>query len=191
MDAVTAIEQMTAAEFLARPLDPASQRWELIDGELVMSQPQWTHNAAQLAVTYALEGWARAAPGRGSVGLPLDVQLDERNVYEPDVVWYRHGRAPVRGDRAPFPVPDIAVEVRSPSTWRYDVGVKKSSYERYGVVELWLVDTEADVLLAFRRSAPATPRFDVSLELVRGETLTSPLLPGFSLADGEIFASER
>jgi Uma2 family endonuclease len=190
MGAMTATAQMTATEFLARPLDPASQRWELIDGELVMSQPQWTHNAAQLAVAYALQGWARAAPDRGRVGLPLDVQLDERNVYEPDVVWYRDGRAPVRGDRAPFPVPDLAVEVRSPATWRYDIGVKKSNYERYGVAELWLIDTAADVVLVFRRSTPTTACFDVSLELAPGDTLTSPLLPGFSLAVGEIFASD-
>jgi Uma2 family endonuclease len=187
MDAVTATEQMTAAEFLARPLDPASERWELIDGELVMSQPQWTHNDSQGTIFFALKSWVRGAPDRGRVGLPLDVQLDERNVYEPDVVWYRDGRAPVRGDRAPFPVPDVAVEVRSPSTWRYDIGVKKSNYERHRVGELWLVDTAADVVLAFRRSAPAVRRFDVSLELGSGDTLTSPLLPGFSLAVEEIF----
>jgi Uma2 family endonuclease len=188
MDAVTATAPMTAQGFLARPLDPASQRWELIDGELVTSQPQWTHNDSQGCVYAALRHWVDGAGDRGRVGLPLDVQLDERNVYEPDVVWYRDGRAPIRGDRAPFPVPDIAVEVRSPSTWRYDIGVKKSNYERYGVVELWLIDTAADVVLVFRRSAAAAPRFDVSAELHVGETLTSPLLPGFSLAVGEIFA---
>lgn len=36
---------------------------------------------------------------------------------------------------------------------------------RYGVAELWLIDTAADVVLAFERSAPAVPRFDVSVEL--------------------------
>jgi Uma2 family endonuclease len=190
MDAVTATEQMTAAEFLARPLDRASERWELIDGELVMSQPQWTHNDSQGCIYAALRRWVNGAGDRGRVGLPLDVQLDERNVYEPDVVWYREGRAPVRGDRAPFPVPDVAVEVRSPATWRYDIGVKKSNYERYGVVELWLIDTAADVVLVFRRSTPTTACFDVSLELAPGDTLTSPLLLGFSLAVGEIFASD-
>ena len=162
---------------------------ELTLDKLVVSQPTWTHNGAQGCIHASLWQWARGAPNRGAVGLPIDVRFDERNVYCPDVVWYRHSRAPERGDPAPYPVPDLVVEVRSPSTWRYDVGAKKSSYERYGAAEVWLVDTAADVVLVFRRSKPGAPRFDVSLELTSADALTSPLLPGFSLPVGEIFAA--
>ena len=77
--------------------------------------------------------------------------------------------------------------MRSPSTWRFDIGRKKDNYERHGVGELWLVDTAADVVFVFRRSQPDAPRFDVSLDVSPGETLTSPLLPGFALAVDEIF----
>ena len=49
-------------------------------------------------------------------------------------------------------MPDLAVEVRSPSTWRYDVGAKKDGYERHGLPELWLVDTEARSVLVYRRA---------------------------------------
>ena len=69
--------------------------------------------------------------------------------------------------------------MRSPSTWRYDVGRKRSVYETGGVPELWLVDTKAEAVLVYRRSAPGVGRFDVALELT--DTLNSPLLPGFSL----------
>ena len=51
-------------------------------------------------------------------------------------------------------LPDLAIEIRSPSTWRYDIGAKKSVYEREGLPELWLVDGDANVVLVFRRSAP-------------------------------------
>jgi Uma2 family endonuclease len=44
-------------------------------------------------------------------------------------------------------------------------------------------------VLVFRRSRPDAPRFDVSLELGSGDSLTSPLLPGFSLPVDEIFAA--
>lgn len=77
--------------------------------------------------------------------------------------------------------------MRSPSTWRYDVGVEKSVYEERGLAELWLVDTAADVVLVFRRSIRAAERFDVSLELARGDELTSPQLPGFAFAVAELF----
>ncbi len=185
MDAMAATAQMTAAEFLALPERSTASRSELIDGELVMSEASWMHNGVQMAIAFALRDWARGG-GRGSAGLPLDVQLDGRNVHAPDVVWYREGRAPQRDDLPPYAIPDLAVEVRSPSTWRYDIGRKKSNYEHYGVCELWLVDTAANVVDVFRRST-AKRGFDVCLEFGAGDALTSPLLPGFELAVGEIF----
>jgi Uma2 family endonuclease len=77
--------------------------------------------------------------------------------------------------------------VRSPSTWRYDVGQKKAGYERHGLPELWLVDTPAEQVLVFRRSRVGAKAFDVALELGRGDVLGSPLLPGFELALGALF----
>ena len=187
MDAVTATVQMTAKQFLAIPEDSTARRWELIDGELVVSEASRMHNGSQTCVLVALREWVRGAAGRGWVGLPLDVLIDDRNVYAPDVVWYREGRAPGREDPAPYAVPDLVVEVRSPSTWRYDIGRKKQQYERHGVGELWLVDTAANAVYCYRRSVAHTPYFDVSLDFSPGETLTSPLLPWFALAVDEIF----
>ena len=189
MDAVTATDQMTASEFLAMDEDPNGRRCQLIDGELVMNEPTWSHSTSQGCIYSALRAWVRDAPARGREGLPLDVQFDDRNVHAPDVVWYRHGRVPGNHDQPPYPVPDIVVEVRSPSTWRFDIGAKKATYEAHGVAELWLVDTAADVVLVFRRSKPDLRDFDVSLELTAADKLTSPLLPEFSLPVGEIFAS--
>ncbi len=187
MDAVTATVQMTAREFLALPEDPDGRRAQLIDGELVMNEPNRMHNGSQGAAYFALRQWAEAEPGRGWVALPLDIQIDDRNVHAPDVAWYRHGREPARADPAPYPAPDLAVEVRSPSTWRFDIGRKKQNYERYGVGELWLVDTAADIVFVFRRSTPRSGRFDISLDFSPGETLTSPQLPGFALGVARIF----
>jgi len=189
MDSVTATAQMTASEFLELAEDPSGRRWQLIDGELVMNEPSWTHNDSQGCIYSELRRWTGAASGRGRVGLPLDVRIDDRNVFAPDVVWYRENRAPSRGEPPPYPVPDIAVEVRSPSTWRFDIGTKKAHYERHGVAELWLVDTSADVVLVFRRTQARAPGFDVSVELTTADALTSPLLPGCSLPVGEIFAA--
>lgn len=185
MDGVTTVERMSADDFLAMPEDRV--RRQLIDGEPVVTEPTWEHNQAQIAIAFALREWSGAQQSRGVAGLPLDVKVDERNVYGPDVVWYRKGRSPQRGDRPPYALPDLAVEVRSPSTWRYDVGAKKTNYERRGVAELWLVDTAADVVLVFRRSSPEAPTFDVSEEFDSDSTLTSPLLPGFALRVATVF----
>ena len=187
MTAVPVAERMTAEQYLELPPSQDARRLELVDGELIVHFPTWLHSSAATDIQYGLEAWLRATPGRGRTGQPLEVLMDEHNVYVPDVVWYREERVPARDDPRPYPVPDIAVEVRSPSTWRYDIGAKKAGYERFGLPELWLVDTAADVLLVFRRAAPTVSTFDIALELTRDDTLTSPLLPGFALALAELF----
>lgn len=87
MDAVTATAEMTAAEFLALGLRPEGiVHQELVEGELVVNEPNRLHNDSQFDVAFALKGWTRGAPKRGWAGLPLDVRLDDRNVYAPDIV---------------------------------------------------------------------------------------------------------
>jgi Uma2 family endonuclease len=185
MNAMAVAQRMTADEFLAEPYD--ERRTQLIDGEVVLEQPLNLHQLVVMELFVALHSWTSGATDHGHVSIPLDVKLDERNVFGPDLLWYRDGRAPERGASRPYPMPDLVVEVRSPSTWRYDVGAKKSAYERGGLPELWLVDTAADVVLVFRRSSPEARSFDVSLELTAEDELTSPLLPGFALALRTLF----
>jgi len=49
------------------------------------------------------------------------------------------------------------------------------------------VDTSAESVLVFRRSTAAAARFDVELELSKLDAVTSPLLPGFSVAAERVF----
>ncbi|MGI8729332.1 MAG: Uma2 family endonuclease [Solirubrobacteraceae bacterium] len=177
---------MTADEFLE--LEYEGRRTQLIDGVVVVNEPGPLHQMVLRTVFLAISNWCSAAPGRGLEWLPLDVRIDERNVFGPDLLWYAEGRGPRRDGGRPSPTPDLAVEVRSPSTWRYDIGAKLRHYEDHGLAELWLVDTAADVVLVFRRSAPAAPTFDVSLELGRGDVLASPAMPGFALQLDALFA---
>jgi len=188
MTAVPVAERMTAESFLELPVPQRGRPWNLVDGEVVVNDPTALHGEVVEELQFGLATWARAEPGRGKVAVPRDIQLDERNVFAPDLLWYCEGRVPSRHAPPPYPMPDIAAEVRSPSTWRYDIGQKKSGYERYGLPELWLLDTAAEVVLVFRRSAPGAPSFDVALELGAGETLTSPLLAGFALPLTPLFA---
>ena len=188
MTAVPVAQQhMTADEFLAQPLGEGPRWQELVEGEVVVNEPTARHNLAQGNLFAALHTWTRIRAGRGQVFIPLDVRLDDLNVFAPDISWYSASN-PVESDaQPPYPRPDLAIEVRSPSTWRYDVGAKKGAYERHGLPELWLVDTPAQGVLVFRRSEPGAREFDLALELARGDALASPLLPDFSLALTELF----
>jgi len=160
-------------------------RSNLIDGEIVVSQPTPWHQRATMTIVVALGSWEKGGDGRGFVCLPLDIKLDDFNSFAPDVLWYAPDNTPELSAPRPYSMPDLVVEVRSPSTWRDDVGRKKSGYEAFGARELWLVDYST--VLVFRRSDPRQPEFDVALELTPEDTLTSPLLPGFELLLAELY----
>ncbi len=177
---------MTVEEFLAiSEADPRPM--ELIDGELVVvSQPRVSHGELQASLIGAVIAWQHRVPHHARISGPTGVELGPHDFYGPDVVinrWQR--RVDDRGRLAELPL--ICVEIRSPSTWKNDVGRKKSVYEAQGVPELWLVDDVARVVLVFRRSSPEVGYYDTALELDLTGTLKSPLLPGFELALSELF----
>ena len=124
-----------------------------------MSEPTRWHQRAVTEISAAPLGWGKGGPDRGLASLPLDIKRDEYNVYAPTSLWYA-AAAPALDAPRPYPPPDLVVEVRSPSTWRLDIGPKKVGYEACGVRELWLVDFTS--VLVFRRSEPKRPGFDVA-----------------------------
>lgn len=176
---------VAVAAYLAGDWPPNSQ---LIDGEVVVSDPAMRHQIVVGNLFFELSRWSRAAPGRGLALFGCNWVLPVgANVYKPDVWWVADERRPP-GDAVWLePVPDLVVEVRSPGTWRYDQGVKRERYEASGLAELWLVDPHADGLVVLRRSSPEAAGFDVELAWGVGDTATSPQLDGFSLPLATVF----
>ncbi len=181
----TATERLTVEDYYAMTVE--GDRKQLVDGRIVVNEPLRPHAVLQKRMLIALHTWTAGGPGRGEVSLPQDVRLDEHNLFGPDLIWLAKEHVPPPGAKRAEHLPDLCVEIRSPSTWRYDLGPKKDAYERGGLPELWLVDDRAPRVLAHRRSRRESPRFDVVVELGAGDTLTSPQLPGFELALDELY----
>jgi Uma2 family endonuclease len=174
---ITADDYFDAAAGIREPT-------QLIDGVIVPSQPKPLHQEVTLDICERIREWARG-PGFGRAGIPFDMILDDHNVFAPDI-WWVANPSRVKPHEYFRGVPDLALEVRSPSTWHFDVGVKRQRYEQHGLPELWLVDTTERVVLALRRSAPDGRVFDVEQKYTADEVLTSPLLPGFALRLAEV-----
>ena len=179
-------ERMTAERYYEITVE--GDRKQLVDGRIVVNEPKTVHSLLQTRLVFALCVWVEDGEARGLAMTPTDVRMDEYNVYGPDVLWFRQERIPADLRGYPEHVPDLCVEIRSPGTWRYDVGAKKRVYEAGGLPELWLVDDVAETVLVYRRSRSGAPTYDDSLELARGDTLESPMLPGFALSLEKLFA---
>ena len=83
-------------------------------------------------------------------------------------------------------VPELVVEIGSPSTRKRDETIKRRLYERSGVSEYWVVDPELDVVRVYRAGAEGFDK-PVELSLEAGDVLTTSLLPGLDLPLRKIF----
>lgn len=80
---------------------------------------------------------------------PVDVVLATRTTVQPDVLVVLKEHTNRVQPKRILGVPDLAVEVISPSSATYDRLVKYSVYEQAGVPEYWLVNTNAQTIEVF------------------------------------------
>jgi Uma2 family endonuclease len=167
-------------DYAAIPDD--GRRHEIIDGaHYVNPAPTGYHQIILGNVLFALEKHVRSHHAGKVVTSPVDVALTDHDIVQPDIVFLRAGRTHLIG-KVVKGVPDLAVEILSESNRRYDVRTKYELYERAGVSEYWIVDPDELGVRVFRREGNRFAPVDV------GDTITTPLLPGFTLPLSDIFA---
>ena len=164
---------------------PDDERWELIDGVLIeMPSPTVPHQRVSRKVGTRLDIFVDA----GSLGeifyAPIDVVLSDTVVVQPDLVFVSNERADIITHANIQGVPDLVVEIRSPSTAGHDEVTKRALYERYGIPEYWLADPEAQTVTVLLLGENG---YEVTGIYAKGDTLTSPTLEGFSIDLNEIF----
>ena len=179
--------KFTYEDFLNFPND--GKRHEIIDGEhYVTPSPNTKHQA----VSSNLHGilWTYLQQHRiGQVfTAPFDVVFSDFDVVEPDLLYISRERAGVLTDKHVRGAPDLVVEILSPGTRKTDEMTKRRLYERFDVNEYWVVDPELDAIKIYRRVEGAFARV-AELSAEAGDTLTPPLLPGFSVSLADVFAS--
>ncbi|MCA9011853.1 MAG: Uma2 family endonuclease, partial [Planctomycetaceae bacterium] len=76
-------------------------------------------------------------------------------------------------------VPDLVIEILSPSNRKYDTELKKQLYEQFGVPEYWIVDP--DECLVSRYLLDAAGRFSDAVEFK--ETIIFDRIPGGAIVD--------
>jgi len=131
--------------YKARDAAPAGERWELVDGDvLVTPSPHWTHQRAVVRLTVLLDAYVRAH-GLGEVFTsPLDVKLEPGLVLQPDVLVVPAGELRRKSDVVRHLV--LAVEIVSPRSARHDRVTKRPRYQRNRVPEYWIVDDRSQTI---------------------------------------------
>ena len=174
---------LTAAEFDNYPFEE-DKRYELDEGELIeMTRPVYIHNRVLKNLQFLLEAYLRRHP--------LGEMLISENLFAmssatrlaPDVaVILGDHWTELRTAKVIHIVPDIAVEVLSPSETPARIHRKLGHYFKAGVKEVWHINPE-DLTVEIW-TGPQLP----GRVLTGEDSLTSPLLPKFSLPLAELFA---
>jgi Uma2 family endonuclease len=185
---VSVRERLTVADLAHIPQPVDDTRYELIDGELYVStQPSLDHQFTSHQFGGELRSWDQQT-GLGVTFPAPGLIFAEDEVVAPDVVWVRRDRlGQIRGaDGKLHAAPDLVLEVLSPGrrNRERDLELKLDLYSRYGVEEYWIADWMDRTVQVFRRQ---DARLRLVVTLRAGDTLTSPLLPGFAVAVGGLF----
>ena len=141
----------TAAELRALPDDEF--RHECIDGvHIVTPAPRAKHQRALAELFVALRGYLEKNPVGEVLFSPADIELIDGTLVQPDLFVTRHNAA----GRNPREWPEmralhLAIEVLSPSTARYDRGIKRPFFQRADVGEYWIVDLDARLIERWSR----------------------------------------
>jgi Uma2 family endonuclease len=174
---------LTAEQFDNYPFEE-DKRYELDEGELIeMTRPAYKHNRVLIRLTARLFTFFERSP----IGEVLNSEnlyaLSQNTRRAPDLAIILGNRHSELENAKVIPiVPEIAIEILSPSETLRMIHRKLKQYFEAGVKEVWIIDPSDRTTEIW--TGPHLPDRDVS----SSDALTSPLLPGFKLTLEDLFA---
>jgi Uma2 family endonuclease len=165
---------------------PEGAPYQLIEGELIMTPAP---NTSHQIISGNLNEKIRAFVKEKNAGLllyaPIDIYLDAKNVFQPDIVFISQQRRDIIKDDGIHGAPDMVIEILSPSTAYYDLKKKYKIYEKFGVKEYWIVDPEIKSVELF--SLTEQGKFVLSAGLYEQGIVKSGILSGIEITLEEVF----
>jgi Uma2 family endonuclease len=171
----------TIEDLMRMPED--GQKYELVDGEIVVSPTGYRHSTVSVRIAYVIQRYLDEHPIGGIAGADLGVVFENGDLRSPDLTFIRNEKLPVGDAEERFleVVPDLIVEVLSPSDSMRFVGHKIGEFLECGVPIVWLVDPAQRTVTVYR-SLSNTERH------TSDDTITAePVLPGFSCTVSRFF----
>ena len=173
----------TVADYDLLPED--GPRHELIDGVLIeMPGPTVLHQRLVGWLFLVIAGFVRRDHLGEVFFAPLDVELSDGRVMQPDILFVSSARREVITDARIVGAPDLVVEISSPTTRDRDLIGKRDAYLDSGVREYWFVDVDERTLTVW---VAGDADWDALGANEQGEA-RSIVLPGLTVDPVALFA---
>lgn len=133
------VHYMSEEEFLKKA--PDNKIWELRYGELIIHSPVYIVHQQLLGFLMLLMGSYVNSKEIGTILTePFCIRFEKDLIYEPDITFISK-KNPGKVEKIFFDgVPNLIVEIVSPSMILHDRRTKFVDYERFGVKEYWILD---------------------------------------------------
>jgi Uma2 family endonuclease len=142
--------EWTYEDWLELPND--GWKYEIVDGVLHMSPPpRIEHQDISGELFVAMRAHARRRKLGKVLAAPCGVRLPGQPIpLEPDILFVKHERLAIVGERYVEGAPNLIVEILSPSNASYDLETKFQVYQDAGVPEYWLVNPWEKTVTVYR-----------------------------------------
>ena len=134
---------LTYEDYVLLPND--RNRYEILEGELTVTPaPSTKHQSASAKLFKLL---SRHIDDRDLGKLfyaPIDLILDPTTILQPDLIFVFSAHQHIITERAIEGIPDLVVEILSPTTSRTDRVTKAQIYARHKVPAYWIVDPDQE-----------------------------------------------
>jgi Uma2 family endonuclease len=177
-------EELARQQFRQKA-DGETRRAEFINGEVVYQRVARDNHSTTVHHLGRLLSVFVEANQLGAVRVEQALSGFTRNDYQPDVnFWGNKKAAMLKAGTLLYPPPDFIAEVLSPTTEKYDRGVKFEDYAAHGVSEYWIVDPDAQFIEQFierqgRYELKGNFRADQSIQSVAVAGLEIPVSAAF------------
>lgn len=159
---------------------------EIIHNQLfIMPSHEQLHQDIVGDLCIALKSFTKEQQLGSVIISPFDVVLDENNVLIPDIVFVSVQRSEILDGKKANGVPDLLVEVWSPSNKKKERLKKHSLYEAKGVTEFWQIYPKKKHISIEILNQEG--KYEIFSEAKKEGIVRSKVLEGFELNLEEIF----
>jgi Uma2 family endonuclease len=184
---ITELKQISVHEFRQMEFDENDDAYyELINGYLMKkSAPKPQHQNISMYLSIEIGTFIKTKGLGKLLAAPVDVFLDNLNAVQPDLVFIPTENQAIITDDGIMGIPDLVIEIISPSSMLKDRVDKKNLYERLNIKEYWIIDPQYQDIEIY---TVQNGRYELysSVTMVEGE-LKSTIFEGIAINLTELF----
>ncbi len=129
---------------------PEGLNCELINNTIYMSpSPLFAHQDISDELTGLIRTFIKKDNLGKCVSAPIDIHLNEKNVFQPDIIFIATENLNIIIEGKVKGAPDLVIEILSHGNKKMDLVTKKAIYEKSQVKEYFVIDSNTKETTAF------------------------------------------